>query len=81
MFFIEVLGLIATVFVVLSFTFKKLRTVRIVNLIGSILFIAYGVLLAMNAGTIVGFVSIILVNSILLMINGTHLLRKTDQAY
>lgn len=76
MFFIEVLGLIATVFVVLSFTFKKLRTVRIVNLIGSILFIAYGVLLAMNAGTIVGFVSIIL-----LMINGTHLLRKTDQAY
>jgi len=81
MFFIEVLGLIATAFVVLSFTFKKLRTVRIVNLVGSILFIVYGVLLAMNAGTIVGFVSIILVNAILLMINGTHLLRKTDQAY
>lgn len=81
MFFIEVLGLIATAFVVLSFTFKKLRTVRIVNLVGSILFIVYGVLLAMNAGTIVGFVSIILVNAILLMINGTHLLRKTDQEY
>lgn len=81
MFFIEVLGLIATAFVVLSFTFKKLRTVRIVNLVGSVLFIIYGVLLAMNAGTIVGFVSIILVNAILLMINGTHLLRKTDQAY
>ena len=81
MFFIEVLGLIATALVVLSFTFKKLRTVRIVNLVGSVLFIIYGVLLAMNAGTIVGFVSIILVNAILLMINGTHLLRKTDQAY
>lgn len=81
MFFIEALGIIATIFVVLSFTFKKLRTVRIVNLIGSILFIAYVVMLAINAGTLIGFISIILVNTILLLINGTHLLRKTDQVY
>jgi hypothetical protein len=45
------------------------------------LFIAYVVMLAINAGTLIGFISIILVNTILLLINGTHLLRKTDQVY
>lgn len=77
MFFIEIIGIIATLFVVISFTFKNLRTVRIVNLIGSVLFIVYGVLLALNAGTIIGFISIIAVNVALLGINGFHLFKNS----
>lgn len=38
---IEYIGYLASVFVVLSFVFKNLTTVRIINLLGCICFVIY----------------------------------------
>ena len=41
----EVIGITATLFVLLSFLMKDIRRVRIVNIIGAVLFVIYGVLI------------------------------------
>ena len=41
----EMIGLIATSFVLLSFMLSDIRSVRIVNIIGAALFVVYGVLI------------------------------------
>lgn len=38
---IEIVGTLGSVLIVLSFVFKNIRTIRIVNLAGSVLFIIY----------------------------------------
>ena len=38
----EIIGIIATLFVLLSFLFKDAKTIRTVNIIGAILFVVYG---------------------------------------
>lgn len=40
---IELLGLLATVFVLVSFLFKDLKTIRRINIAGCVLFVAYGI--------------------------------------
>lgn len=42
---IEILGLVATVFVLVSFLFKNLVVVRCINIVGCIFFVVYGALL------------------------------------
>lgn len=39
-------GVVAGVLVLLSFVFKNIKTIRIVNIIGSIAFIIYGVMIS-----------------------------------
>ena len=39
---IEIIGFIATILTIISFTFKDILTVRIVNTIGSIVWLIYG---------------------------------------
>jgi len=80
MLFIELVGIIATFFVVLSFCFRNIRTVRMINMIGSFVFVLYGILLTLNAGSVMGFISILVVNIILFGINGYHLVNKTHKA-
>ena len=41
----EILGIIASVFVLISFLFKKERSIRLVNIFGAIMFVIYGVLI------------------------------------
>lgn len=41
----EILGIGATTFIVLGFCFKKVNTIRILNMIGSIMFIIYGLMI------------------------------------
>ena len=48
---IEVLGTLASVVVLISFTQNKEVTIRLINIIGSIMFVVYGLLL--NAWSIV----------------------------
>ena len=36
------IGLLATIFIVLSFCFKKQKLIRVINLIGCSLFVIYG---------------------------------------
>lgn len=43
--FYEIIGLWGTLFVLLSFLMKDLKKVRIVNIIGAVLFVVYGVLI------------------------------------
>lgn len=38
-------GVVAGVLVLLSFVFKNIKTIRIVNIIGSVAFIVYGVMI------------------------------------
>jgi len=41
----EVLGIAGTSLIVLGFCFKKVNTIRILNMIGSVLFVVYGILI------------------------------------
>lgn len=43
--FFEIVGITGTLFVLLSFLMKDLTKVRIVNIIGAILFVVYGILI------------------------------------
>lgn len=62
-------GYAASFFVVLSFVLKDLRKVRIVNLIGCILFVVYGIFSDY-------LWPIIIPNAILCLIQGYHLIKK-----
>ncbi len=62
-------GYAASFFVVLSFVLKDLRKVRVVNLIGCIFFVIYGIYSGM-------LWPIIIPNAILCFIQAYHLLKK-----
>lgn len=42
---IEIIGIIATLFVLISFLMKKAELIRIINIVGAVLFVIYGVLI------------------------------------
>lgn len=62
---IEVLGIIASLCIILAFCFKNITVIRILDCVGAILYIVYGVLIH-------SFSNIIL-NSFLVMIQIYHL--------
>ena len=41
----ELIGLIAGIFVLISFLFKNVRTIRLFNIIGAAVFVIYGILI------------------------------------
>jgi uncharacterized protein with PQ loop repeat len=63
----EYIGYLASVIVLISFLMKNIRTLRIVNSIGCLLFIAYGLLLFS--------IPIIITNAAIVLINGYYLVR------
>lgn len=63
----EYIGYLASVTVLISFLMKNIRTLRIVNSIGCLLFIAYGLLLFS--------IPIIITNAAIVLINGYYLVR------
>lgn len=65
-FWVECIGIIGTLFVVLSFLTNNESSIRIWNSIGSVVFIFYGILL--------GSVSMIILNTIVIIINIRKLL-------
>lgn len=76
---IEVVGYLASLFVLLSFFRKDIRQLRIVNSIGCALFVAYGVLL-MSIPIIITNVAILLVNGYYLFIKKSETIEtKTEQ--
>ncbi|MGB3590383.1 MAG: YgjV family protein [Nonlabens sp.] len=66
----SIIGYIASAFVLLSFFFKSIRTLRIVNSIGCSFFVAYGILLD-SWPVIITNVGILLVNAYYLLIKKT----------
>lgn len=65
---IEILGVVATCFVLLSFLMKNAATIRKVNIIGAALFVIYGMLI--NA------LSVWLLNGVLLVIHIIYLTKE-----
>jgi len=41
----ELIGLLAGIFVLISFLFKDVRTIRLFNIIGAAVFVIYGILI------------------------------------
>lgn len=65
---VEALGIIATLFVLLSFLFREPKKIRIVNIIGASLFVIYGLIL--------GALSVWLLNGALVAIHIYFLSKK-----
>ncbi|XOV66039.1 MAG: YgjV family protein [Fluviicola sp.] len=59
---IEIIGYLASLFVLLSFVMKKIAVLRTVNIVGCSFFIAYGILID-SVPIIITNVAIVLVNS------------------
>ena len=57
----ELIGLAATLFVLISFVMKETRKIRLVNIVGAALFVVYGVL--------IGAFSTWLLNAVLIVIH------------
>ena len=64
----EIIGIAGTLFVLLSFLMKDLKKVRIINIIGAILFVIYGILI--NA------YSTWILNGVLIIIHIIFLVRR-----
>lgn len=56
---VEVLGLLATLLVVASFLFQSVVLIRVVNMLGAVLFVAYGLLIHSPSVAIVNTVVIV----------------------
>lgn len=63
----EIIGITGTLFVLLSFLMKDLTKVRVVNIVGAVLFVVYGLLI--NA------LSTWLLNAILVIIHIIYLIK------
>ena len=65
---VEILGIIATLFIVIAFAMNSKKLIRIIDTIGAILFIIYGIL--------IGSLSVWLLNGILVIINIHKLIKE-----
>jgi len=65
--FNEIIGIIASGFVLISFLYSGEWKIRIVNIIGSILFVIYGIL--------IGALSVYLMNGILIIVHISKLIK------
>ena len=63
----EVIGIAGTLFVLLSFLMKDIKTVRTINIVGALLFVIYGIL--------AGAFSTWLLNGILVLVHIVYLLK------
>lgn len=65
---VEILGIIATLFVLAAFMLNDVKQIRIVDLIGAILFVIYGIL--------IHSLSVSLLNGILIIIHLYKLIKQ-----
>jgi hypothetical protein len=66
----EIIGLLGTLFVLISFLMKEVKLIRIINIIGAVLFVIYGLL--------IGALSTWLLNAILVIIHIIYLLKRKN---
>lgn len=62
---VEILGIVASLFVISAFLFKNVKTIRILDGVGALLYIIYGILIHSYAN--------ILLNSVLVAVQLYHL--------
>ncbi len=58
----EIVGYLASLIVLISFLMKNMKTLRIINTIGCVLFVAYGILLNFSIPIIITNVAIVGIN-------------------
>ncbi len=63
----EIVGYLASLIVLISFLMKNMKTLRIINSIGCVLFVAYGILLGFSIPIIFTNVAIVGINIYYLM--------------
>jgi uncharacterized protein with PQ loop repeat len=66
---VEIIGYVASLFVLVSFLMKDIKKLRLINSVGCMLFVIYGILLNFS-------IPIILTNTAILIINAIALLKK-----
>jgi len=66
---VEIIGYVASLFVLVSFLMKDIKKLRLINSVGCMLFVIYGILLNFS-------IPIILTNTAILIINTIALLKK-----
>lgn len=71
MWYIELIGIIASLFVTISFIFTGLRKIRIINTIGSIIFVIYAIL--------IGSISVGITNGVAIIINLYYLFKDKKE--
>ena len=64
----EIIGLIASVFVLISFIPKDIRLIRCINIVGCIVWIIYGIL--------IGALSVWLMNLLVMIVHIYHLIEN-----
>ncbi len=69
---IELIGYAATAILVISFLPKNVQWVRVINLIGCLFFVAYGILLGWKY-------TLIISNGLIAIIQAVHLLRAKKE--
>lgn len=67
----EIIGLLGTLFVLISFLMKEVRLIRVINIIGAVLFVIYGLL--------IGALSTWLLNGILVIIHIIYLIKAKQE--
>lgn len=67
----EIIGYLASLFVLLSFFMKDIRKLRIINSVGCTFFVIYGVLLPS--------IPVIITNVAILFVNGYYLFLKKEE--
>ncbi|MBA3970878.1 MAG: YgjV family protein [Bacteroidetes bacterium] len=68
----DIVGYLASIIVLVAFLMKNIRTLRIINSIGCVLFVVYGILLNFS-------IPIIITNAAIACINGYYLLRTSQK--
>ncbi|MBL0329156.1 MAG: uroporphyrinogen decarboxylase [Bacteroidetes bacterium] len=58
----EIVGYLASLIVLISFLMKNIKTLRIINSIGCVLFVAYGILLNFSIPIVITNVAIVAIN-------------------
>lgn len=65
---IELIGILGSVFVLISFLMKDILVIRIINIIGSVIFIVYGI--------IIGAMATWFVNAALIVVHIIYIIRE-----
>ena len=63
--FVEILGIVASLFVISAFLFKNVKIVRVLDAVGALLYVIYGILIHSYAN--------ILLNTVLIAVQIYHL--------
>ena len=63
----EIIGYVASFIVLVSFLMKEIKTLRVINSIGCVMFVAYGILLNFSIPIIITNVAIVGINIYYLM--------------